>query len=208
MVVLAPHALGSGASHLADRHHDGSSLAGKDGGFMDFDLNTPLNVKLALVFLGGAILLAGAIVTWIYAQFLKPPVDDLQKRLREYELANAMQSGKDLPDRLQRVEERVRQLELEVAYLKTSESQRQLQQTRALEELTALIEKLKEDMRRGDIDSRVDSAEALVSSLRVAVTLANLQSQEARDQKNAELREAEAALAKLEAEQLRARGDA
>jgi DNA repair exonuclease SbcCD ATPase subunit len=175
---------------------------------VNFDLNTALNVRLALVFLGGALLLTVALAAWIHAQFLKPPVEDLQKRLRDFELATAAQAGKDLPERVSKLEDRNRQLELDVNTLKTSETQRSVQLTRGLEELAELVDQLKEDMRRGDIDSRVDSAEALVSSIRVAVTLAKLQSQEARDRANEQLNEALAALEKLRIEQRKAAGAA
>ncbi len=175
---------------------------------LNFDLNTTLNVKLALGFLGAALLLAIGLAAWIYSQFVKPPIEDLQKRLREFELATAEQSGKDFPVRVSKLEERIREVELDVNTLKTSENQRSLQLTKGLDELAQLVDQLQEDMRRGDIDSRVDSAEALVSSIRVAVTLAKLQSQEARDRANEQLTDALAALDELKAEQRKAAGAA
>jgi hypothetical protein len=174
------------------------------------NLETILDVRLALKLIGGALFLAAAFASWIYLQFIRPTVegpskrtDDIEGRLRVFELAAATAEGKDLPDRVSNLEERSRQLELDVNTLKSSESQRNQQLSQGLLQLGTLIEQLKEDMLRGDIDSRVDSAEALVASLRIAVTLAKLQSQEARDHANEQLSEALAALDNLKAEQRR-----
>ena len=105
---------------------------------------------------------------------------------------------------MDRLEERVRQAELKVVALETSENQRNSQLTRGLAELADAIAKLKEDIRRGDIESRIDSGEALVSSLQAAFTLAKLQGMDAQERAKAELAEAQTFLEELRLEQRKA----
>ena len=168
---------------------------------MDIDLNTVLTLKLGLLVVGGGLALAAAFLAWIHAQFIGPPVASLETRLKAFELSQAQQSGRDFPERVGNLEDRMRDAELTIATLRSSEAQRDTQLARGLAGLASLGDKLKDDMQRGDMESRLDSAEALVAARQVAVTLAKLQGQDALDRAKASEAESLADLAELKAEQ-------
>lgn len=161
------------------------------------NLDTDITVKVGLELIGGGVAVAAAFAAWIYAQFIRPVTDELRKRVRVVETSTATQAGKELPDRIAKLEERVPTIDKDVAVLLASEQTRNQQLQQTLQALGALIAQLKEDINQGDLDSRISSAQALVKSLQVALTLARIQGVEASERAQVELREAENQLHEL-----------
>jgi hypothetical protein len=161
------------------------------------DLNTTLTVRLGMQILGGGLLLAAAFAAWIYVQFIKPLLDDLKNKTDELGVTAATAIGRDIPVRIDRLELKVPSIETDVAVLKASEEQRNIRLAQGLSEIADLVKILRNDVNRGDLDSRIASANALVRALQIAVTLAKISSADALERAQSELREAELQLQAL-----------
>jgi hypothetical protein len=171
-------------------------------------MSDPVSLKLALSIAGSMLLLAAGFCSWVYAQFIAKnigrierkfdsQIGELRKRLGTIEVRNAEKDGQDLPERINKIEDQVPQIDKDVAVLKSSEGERNTRLAQGLAELERLVEQLREDINKGDLESRISSAQALVRSLQVAATLAKLQSSDAQERAQHELRAAEATLIDL-----------
>jgi hypothetical protein len=171
-------------------------------------MDDSVTIKLALQIAGGILTIIAGFSAWIYTQFIAKNVNRVEQRLERLsadhtnriaalELERAQRAGTDLPDRLSRLEVQVSSVDKEVAVLKASEAERNTRLAQGLAELERLEEQLRGDINIGDLESRISSAQALVRTLQVAVTLAKLQPSEAQERAQAELRLAEATLLEL-----------
>ena len=174
------------------------------------DLESGITIKYGLIIVGGGILLLLGFLAWFFDRVLvkrfaalEEDVAKLKASVTAVELRLAEQSGARAPDRIGVLEDRTRQLELSIVVLQAGDAAREKSLAAGLSMLNALGDRLKDDMRRGDMESRLDSAEAMVAARQVAVTLAKIQGPSAEEQEKKALAEALQDLADLKAEQLR-----
>ena len=146
--------------------------------------------KEALGVAGGTLAIVAGIAAWIRTSDQstdRPPTEKGRQLVED----TATAAGRDLPDRLSRMEAQVPPILVDVGILRASEDQRNLRLAQALDGIAALVTGLKHEMNRGDLEARVSAATSLVRALQVGVTLAKLSTPDAQDRSQAELREAE-----------------